>query len=99
MQEARGERLESLPEVGQARGAGRAVGQAVVVANPGDDVHPPRLAAQLPVESRDLICGVVRLGAPGCEVGDLQLARCELSQLGRQLDGGLRTEATVGRAE
>ena len=99
MQEPRGKRFEALPEVGQARGARRGVGEAVVVANPGDDVHPFGFAAQLPVEPGDLVGGVVRLAAARREISHIEVAWRQLGQLGGELDRRRRSKAAIGRAE
>src|SRR5258708_39307824 len=99
MKEPRSQWPEAFPEIGQAGGAGRTVRQAMVVANPRDDVHALRLAPQSPVETRDLVGGVIGLGAAGREVRDLELARRQLSQLGGELNRGRRAEAAVRRAE
>ena len=99
VQESRREWFETLPEVGQARGARGSVRKAVIVASPRDDVHTIRFRAQLPVEPGDLVSGVVRFGASGGEIGHLEIARRQLRQPGRKPDGRRRPKAAVGGAE
>src|SRR2546430_8146741 len=99
MKESWGERLKAFPEVGEACGARRGVRQTVVVANPRDDVDALGFAAKLPVETRDLVCGVVRLTAARPEIGHLEVAGREVRELGRELDRRSRSKTAIGRAE
>src|SRR5207249_8980829 len=99
VEESRRERLEAFPEVGHPGGAGGGVGEAVIVAEPGDDVHALGFAAQLPVEPSDLVGSVVRLGAARREISHLEVAWSELRQLGCKLDRRRRPKAAVGRTE
>ena len=99
MKEAWRERLETLPEVGKACRAGGAVSEAMVVANPGDDVHATRLPAQLPVKPGNLVGRVVCLGAARREIRHLQVAGSQLCQLGGQLDRRCGAEAAICGAE
>src|SRR5438477_11170097 len=99
MKESWGERLESLPEVGEACRARCRVRQAVVVADPRDDVDAPGFAAKLPVETRDLVRGVVRLPATRREIGHLEVAAGKLRELGCKLDRRSCSKTATGRAE
>src|SRR5439155_22297960 len=93
------QRVEALPERGQAGGAGGAVGPSVVVAEPRHDLDLGRLLPELPVQASDLVRRVVRLGSARGEEGDLELPWGQLGQARRQPGGGEGAEATVGRAE
>src|SRR5438445_13283876 len=99
MKESWGERLKTFPEVGEACSARCGVRQAVVVANPRDDVDALGFAAKLPVETHDLVCGVVRLPATRPEIGHLEVARRKVRELGRELDRRSRSKTAIGRAE
>src|SRR5438445_2642679 len=99
MKESWGERLKTFPEVGEACSARCGVRQAVVVANPRDDVDALRFAAKLPVETRDLVRGVVRLTATRPEIGHLEVARREVRELGCKPYCRGRSKTAIGRAE
>src|SRR5438132_8534824 len=99
MKESWGERLKTFPEVGEACGARCGVRQAVVVANPRDDVDALGFAAKLPVETRDLVRGVVRLTATRPEIGHLEVAGGKVRELGCKLDRRGRSKTAIGRAE
>src|SRR5437879_9915966 len=99
MKESWGERLKTFPGVGEACGARCGVRQAVVVANPRDDVDALGFAAQLPVETRDLVRGVVRLTATRREIGHLEVAGREVREPGSKLDRRSRSKTAIGGAE
>src|SRR5438132_1173355 len=99
MKESWGERLKTFPEVGEACGARCGVRQAVVVADPRDDVDALGFAAKLPVETRDLVRRVVRLTATRPEIGHLEVARRKVRELGCKPDRRSRAKTAIGRAE
>src|SRR5438132_5126287 len=99
MKESWGERLKTFPEVGEACGARCGVRQAGVVANPRDDVDALGFAAKLPVETRDLVRGVVRLAATRREIRHLEVAGRKVRELGCKLDRRSRSKTAIGRAE